>query len=133
MAILLAALANLLEEDLILLSRAGNTLPDRVHCSTPRRWAYQGVKRGDRWIKLATVDIGGQVYTSREAMARFFAELTASRSGRIEATPPRCDRQKADAARRAAAIFEPKPTGNNPDHRNGLNAGSRRGPKKSSP
>src|SRR4051794_6124706 len=108
MALLLAALANLLEEDMVLLSRCGNTLPERVHCSTPRRWAHQGV----RGVYLETIHVGGRVYTSRQALARFFAALTASRVGRREEPSPPAKREserKAVAAVRAGAIFGPTP------------------------
>jgi hypothetical protein len=103
MTILIESKANLLNEELILLSRAGNTLPDRVHCSTPRRWASQGVRN----VKLETIALGGRIYTSREALSRFFARLTASRPGCQDQSSPQRERQQAIAGERAQAIFGP--------------------------
>jgi len=116
MAILLAALAKMLEEELVLLSRAGNTLPDRVHCSTPRRWASKGL----RGVRLEVIDVGGRVYTSHQALARFFARLTVSRPGRQEQSSTQRERQESDAAERATAIYGPMSSTDDPPLKSGV-------------
>lgn len=49
----------------------------RVHISTVFRWR----QRGARGVKLETVLIGGNRYTSVEALHRFFAKSTAAAEG----------------------------------------------------
>jgi hypothetical protein len=60
---------DLLNENLLTLAQAAKCLPGRPHLSTLARWA-RGMKDGRR---LATVKIGGRVYTSTESLARFAA------------------------------------------------------------
>ena len=61
-------------EELVSLSRAGRIVnPTKgAHYSTVIRWTQRGVSGG---IKLETVRVGGRVFTSREALARFIAKL----------------------------------------------------------
>ena len=61
-------------EKLWLLKDAAKRLPSRPHVSTLWRWH----KRGCRGIRLETVVIGGQRYTSDEAMQRFVDRTTAA-------------------------------------------------------
>lgn len=75
----------ILSEQLLTLSAAARAIPGRsgqgVHAATTWRW----VRRGVRGIRLETVLIGGIRYTSREALERFFAAITAIANGE---TPP---------------------------------------------
>ena len=64
-------------EDLLSLADAGRILPRRrggrrVHVATLYRWA----KHGLRGVVLQTLQVGGTRCTSREALQRFFEELT---------------------------------------------------------
>lgn len=78
-------------EKLIDLTEAATLLPGRPHVATLWRWRHAGV-RGHR---LESISIGGRVYTSREAIARFIAR-TNGEPARSE-TP----RQRAARLRRA--------------------------------
>lgn len=65
-------------ETLVPLSEVPKMLPlrpngKRVHISACYRWAGRGV----HGIKLEVIRIGGSTYTSREALARFAAALSA--------------------------------------------------------
>jgi len=57
----------LLAEDVLSMSQAAREIPGRPHVSTVWRWANRGIK-GER---LATVSIGGRIFTSRQAVTRF--------------------------------------------------------------
>lgn len=72
-------------EKLRLLKDAANQLPNRPHVSTLWRWH----KRGVRGIRLETVVIGGQRYTSSEAVQRFVDATTAAhdRGAALPSTP----------------------------------------------
>lgn len=49
-----------------------------VHPSVVSRWIKTGLKAGDgSTVRLEAVKCGGSLCTSREAIERFFAELTA--------------------------------------------------------
>lgn len=48
----------------------------KLNLSTVHRWARHGVTRHGRRIKLETTVQGGATVTTREAIARFFADLT---------------------------------------------------------
>ena len=67
---------DLLSDDVLRLSEAAKILPrgrhgKKIHVSTLWRWACQGV----RGVRLETVRMGGVIYTSKEALQRFFAQL----------------------------------------------------------
>ncbi len=67
-------------ETLISLTEAARTLPSRhpgkrLHVSTIWRWVTYGCKG----IRLETCRIGGSVFTSREAIARFSQAMTEPR------------------------------------------------------
>ena len=59
-------------EDLISFSDATQLIPGHPHLSQVYRWATRGL----RGVKLEFVRCGGRRYTSREALARFYAALT---------------------------------------------------------
>ena len=61
-------------EELLTLSEAAALLPGRPSIPTIWRWRIRGVK-GRR---LESVAIGGKVFTSREALARFARHLGGS-------------------------------------------------------
>src|SRR4051794_19221743 len=105
MADLLETKPDLLEEELILLRRVPRVVQYRLHCSTALRWADRGVKRGSRVIRLENTWIGGRRYTSREALARFFARLSDPESAGEGSPSPQRERQKAQAAEHAKGIF----------------------------
>lgn len=59
-------------EDLITLTEATKVLPNRPCLATLHRWTRKGVS-GHR---LECFRFGGRIYTSKEALARFVAELS---------------------------------------------------------
>ncbi len=69
------------QEDLVLLSEVPKLLPKRrgkaVHLSACYRW----MKSGLSGVRLETVLIGGQRFTSKEALNRFWHRVTAVRDG----------------------------------------------------
>jgi len=75
---------NAKQEDLLSLRAAAAGLPrrragKRPHVATVYRWA----KRGLRGVVLETLQVGGTLCTSQEALQRFFEALTAP--GRVSA------------------------------------------------
>jgi hypothetical protein len=68
-------------ENLILLSDVPKSLPKRrgkpVHLSACYRW----MKTGLSGVRLETVLVGGQRFTSTEALNRFWHRVTAVRDG----------------------------------------------------
>ena len=79
-------------EKLVPISQAAALLPGRPSTATLWRWRLRGVK-GRR---LESVEIGGRVYTSVEALQRF-----AVPSGGAPSTTPRTTRQRERAIRAA--------------------------------
>lgn len=69
-------MVDLFADDVMTLKDAAKALPNRPHVSTIWRWATHGV--GPERKKLETISIGGRRYTSRQAMLRFAAMLTAN-------------------------------------------------------
>jgi hypothetical protein len=69
------------KEDLVLLSDTPKILPKRngkaVHLSACYRWMRQGLSG----VRLETVLIGGQRFTSKQALNRFWHRVTAVRDG----------------------------------------------------
>ena len=64
-------------EHVLTLAQAASTLPRRragkkPHLSTLYRWSSRGL----RGIRLETIQVGGTACTSREALQRFFDQLT---------------------------------------------------------
>jgi hypothetical protein len=68
------------------------------------RWARIGV----RGVRLEVALVGGQLCSSKEAVARFIERVTAVRLGFEEsaARPPRTARQRQRASERDAAALE---------------------------
>jgi hypothetical protein len=79
-------------EDILSLAEAAKSLPGRPHLSTLVRWA-RGMKDGRR---LATVKIGGRVYTSRESL-QIFATPT---NGPVAANGAEMSRNRQEALAR---------------------------------
>ena len=85
-------------ERCIPLSQSPKHIPGRPNASTPYRWATVGVRGG---IKLETIVVGGQRFTSIEAIARFIQRTTANSSGASAPAPRPTSRQREAAIRRA--------------------------------
>lgn len=64
-------------EKLLTLAEAADSLPMRPHVTTLWRWHLRGVRR----TKLETILLGGQRFTSEQAIQRFFAKLNAATPG----------------------------------------------------
>jgi hypothetical protein len=84
-------------ETLLSLSDAAKTLPGRPSICSLHRWRLRGVRN----VKLETCLIGGRRYTSREAVERFSAAVTAAADG--EPLPVRTPRQRERDIKRAEA------------------------------
>lgn len=82
-------------ETLLSFAEAAKVPPNRPHVSTLHRWRLKGV----RGVKLETCLVGGRRYTSLEAMARFFAAITAAADG--QPVPHRTPAQRQRAIERA--------------------------------
>lgn len=85
-------------ETVMSLTEAAKILPRRragrkPHVSTLYRWAARGLKG----IVLETVQVGGTTCTSREAMQRFFENLSRGRPLRICEPRKACDSKIAHA------------------------------------
>ena len=88
---------------LLTLSAAAREVPNRasgrgVNTTTVWRWAM----RGCRGVRLETTLIGGIRYTSREALAQFFADTTAAADGPKHPSRAAPQRDQAIAAAEAA-------------------------------
>ncbi|HZZ70766.1 MAG TPA: DUF1580 domain-containing protein [Pirellulales bacterium] len=81
---------------LLTFAQAAASLPHRPHASTCFRWSTRGI----RGIRLATIQIGGILFTSEEALQHFFEELNAKRIGEA---PPVAAQPKAGTTQRQAA------------------------------
>ena len=86
------------KEKLILFSELPKHLPPqpsgkRIHLSACYRWKSIGLCG----IRLSTVFVAGNRYTSFEALNRFWAEVTAAKDGRMVEATKRAKQVKADA------------------------------------
>ena len=86
------------KEELILFSELPRHLPPqpsgkKIHLSACYRWKNQGLVG----IRLPTVFVAGNRYTSREALNRFWADVTAAKDGRMGEATKRAKQVKADA------------------------------------
>lgn len=87
-------LAEIQTGDGLSLSAAGRLFPGHrangtVDPSTVVRWLTKGMRTGDgRVVKLDAVRVGGRWLTSRGAVARFVAALTAAADPTSAATTP---------------------------------------------
>lgn len=80
--------------------------PGAINPSTVYRWATSGAKEpSGRLVKLEAVRVGGRWLTSRAAVARFVAALTAAAAPTSTPAPPitRTPAARQKAADRAAA------------------------------
>ena len=72
-------------------------VPGRPDVSTLHRWSRKGVKaRNGFTVKLATVRMGGQVFTTKEALSSFAKELRINDDA--ASLPPDDMKERADAA-----------------------------------
>jgi len=84
-------------EALIPLRQAARLLPKRragkpAHVATLYRWAQRGL----RGVRLETIQVGGTLCTTREALQRFFDRLSKD-------PEPETARERSSAARERAA------------------------------
>ena len=89
-------------EELLFMTVAAKSLPSRPNVATLWRWRTAGC----RGVRLETVLIGGRRMTSREALARFFAAITAAADGTLmrNETPRQRQRGIERAEKRAAEL-----------------------------
>ena len=83
-------------EQLLTIGEAARSLPGRPNLSTLHRWRQRGI----RGIALETILIGGQRFTSREALQRFFDASTAAADGQIAPSRPSVARTAEQAVAR---------------------------------
>jgi hypothetical protein len=76
---------------LIPFGKLSSHVPGRPNQSTFHRWRLRGIAG----VRLPVVHIGGRVYVEPEALEKFFADVTAIKSG--NAPSPRTDRQRERA------------------------------------
>jgi hypothetical protein len=91
---------DLQSESLLSLQQSRTAFPGgkRLSLATLHRWRLKGV----RGTRLETILIGGQRYTSTEAIGRFIAAQNASDSP-VPTISPDQRRRQAEAAQRALA------------------------------
>lgn len=88
-------------ETIMPLSQAAREVPGKpIHVSTVHRWRMKGV----RGVRLECIMRGGIRYTSREALARFFAATTAAAEGRPAPSTPDRSAQIAAAEKELAEL-----------------------------
>lgn len=85
---------DLKEEFVLSLVEAAKKLPRRragkkPHVATLYRWASHGLKG----IRLETIQVGGTMCTSLEALQRFFERLAGPPSASAIVKPAACDRR----------------------------------------
>ena len=90
-------------ERVIPIREAPKHIPGRPNVSTAYRWMTDGVKVSgtNERVRLETVKVGGQRFTSIEAIQRFIARTTAASPG-DSAPPPRPTTRQREAAIRQA-------------------------------
>ncbi len=95
---------NIDSERILTFADAARELPKRngkkVSISTIWRWAMKGCAG----VRLESFQYGGTLATSREALQRFFDQVTAARRGAVIPTPNRSQRQRQRSA--ATAILD---------------------------
>ncbi|MEI8374425.1 MAG: DUF1580 domain-containing protein [Planctomycetota bacterium] len=84
-----------LQDKLLSLTQASQSLPGRPHVSTLWRW----YKRGVRGVRLETIVIAGRRYTSLAALEDFAAASTSAANG-LAAGPMPTPRQRQAAIAR---------------------------------
>src|SRR5262245_27081454 len=87
-------------EQLLSIADACKSLPQRrgrpISFSTVWRW----MRRGVRGVRLESMPVGGVLFTSSEALARFFAALERRRQPVVLEPPPRACRAQQRMAKR---------------------------------
>jgi hypothetical protein len=83
------------EETLLTFAEVTKSIPGRPHVSTLHRWRQKGV----RGVKLETLLVGGRRMVSREALERFFTNITAAAEN--DAPSARTPRQRERAIAQA--------------------------------
>jgi hypothetical protein len=83
----------MLDEELLPLAEAAQSLPHKPHVATLYRWMSRGV----RGVKLRTCLLGGRRYTSREALAEFIAETSRPAGAASEPTAPKIMAERGTA------------------------------------
>lgn len=73
---------DIVNEHLLTMTEAAKVPPQRPTVSTVWRW----FRRGRHGVKLETILCGGRRFTSREAIDRFFAAVTAASDGEAVVT-----------------------------------------------
>ncbi len=91
-------------EQLILFSQLPNHLPKqpsgkKIHLSACYRWKNQGLCG----IRLVTVFVSGNRYTSKEATNRFWHAVTAAKDGRMAESTKRAKHNRLSADTELAA------------------------------
>jgi len=97
-----------LDEDLIALGDIADTLPKpksgrKVARATIHRWIHHGLAGA---APLETVRVGGSIFTSREALRRFFDRVSEAKDGHLHGAKPTPTKagEKADAMLAAAGL-----------------------------
>ena len=93
------------DETIFSLTDAAKFLPHRragkkPHVATLYRWASHGLKG----IRLETIQVGGTLCTSIEALQRFFERLAGPPSASAIATPAACNRRISRAEKKLREI-----------------------------
>ena len=103
------------DECKVTLAQAAARCPTRPHIASVWRWCRKGVKSAaGGYVRLEHVRIGGRIYTSSEALERFFAAVAAADleyfrddeatiAHEAEPSPVQREREIAAADRRLAA------------------------------
>lgn len=82
-------MSTILDQRLITIKEAANSIPTRPHFATIWRW----IERGCRGHKLQSWLVGGQRYTSLEAIETFLAAINGDSPKSASMTPK--NREKA--------------------------------------
>src|SRR4051812_7397319 len=88
-------------ETVLSLTEAASRLPRRrgskkPHVATLYRWAQRGL----RGVRLETIQVGGTLCTSSEALQRFFNRLSNAKRAPFTPSPSLDDRAVSNAIRR---------------------------------
>lgn len=94
-------MSNLLSETLVTAAEATKIFPTRPSPATVWRW----MTRGTRGLHLESVVVGGQRYTSREAIARFLERLADTDTTIKQIPEPRSKRERRESVKRAERIL----------------------------
>lgn len=74
------------EQNLLTLAEAAQKTPGRVSAAAVWRWSRKGIKaRSGTIVNLEHIRVGGKLYTSAEALDRFFRATAQADSGYFDA------------------------------------------------